>query len=534
MGADTPPRFAAVYCRVSTDQQEERGTSLEGQEARGRRRAAELGWADVRVFRDTHSGADLFGRRALSDLRAAVRAGEAGVVVVTELDRLSRKQIHQGLLLSELEHAGVPLDLTDERLEDTPEGRLLLSVRGFVAEIEREKIRDRTQGGKRRRLEAGKIVGQGTDLYGYRRDKEAGVRVVHDGEAAIVRRVFREAVAEGRPIRGIAAGLNAEGVPPPSAGKRVFKDAARTPRWGHSVVRRILREPAYKGETWALRRRACGKKQHEFRDPSEWIRLPDHVTPALVTASTWQAAQDRLDASSAAVATRNAARPYLLRGYVVCAVCGRKMHSCPEHGRRVYRCSSRQTAAGACGAGRVPAQDVEDWVWGELAGVLGDPARIAAEAQRRRDTGDAAADRDAAARLVARLDKQAERLVRRYAEAADDDGFPWDVVEREIARVEADRRAARATLAETEGHLAAQRAAVVRLDTVRAYCERVRDRLGSLAWQNKRDAVEALVERVVADGRDWRLEGSVPGDGGTVTTTSAGCGRRPRPPPAPA
>jgi hypothetical protein len=64
---------------------------------------------------------------------------------------------------------------------------------------------------------------------------------------------------------------------------------------------------------------------------------PRGFTPALVDRGLWEATQKQR-ASNTGAKTRNQARPYLLRGMVVCAVCGRKMRPSPEsRGRLIYR-----------------------------------------------------------------------------------------------------------------------------------------------------------------------------------------------------
>lgn len=505
------PRTAAIYVRVSTTKQEDEGTSLASQEAACRAYAAEQGYTVAAVYREAYSGASLFERPQLSALRETVRHGDVDVVIAYALDRVSRNQAHLGLILSELEHARASLELVTERLEDSPEGRLLQSVRGFVAEVERLKISERTVRGKRSRVQSGKLHNHASELYGYRRDKEAGTRLIVEAEAAIVRRIFHAVGIEGQAVRGLVRDLNAEGVPPPSAGKRVYKDE-RTTRWNPSVVYRILAESAYKGDTVVWRLQSRGKNvASQQRDPSEWITLPEGTTPPVVSPETWQAAQDRVTASTATT-TRNAARPYLLRGLMVCAVCGQRMYAESEHGRSVYRCSSRDKPGGACGGKRVNGEAVEAWVWDEVSAILRNPAIIAAEVERQRDAGpDQAlqADRETATRMLAKVEKQRDRLVRRYAEA-DDDGFPWELVEREIARLEEERRQAVATIAEIDAHLDAQEAATVQLDALHDYIAAVAVNLDAADFTIRRNAVEALVERITANGKDWELTGSIP------------------------
>jgi hypothetical protein len=217
---------------------------------------------------------------------------------------------------------------------------------------------------------------------------------------------------------------------------------------------------------------------------------------------------------------------------IVCGVCGKRMNANPERGRRTYRCSSRDTASGACGSARVPGDDVETWVWDEIATILRDPETVAAELRRRREAGvdsTLAADLDAARRALAKLETQGERLIRRFREA-DDDNFPWDLVQREIAHVEAEKKQLQAAVVELEQQIAQQDAALNQLDALMTYCATAARNLEWFGFAEKRIALEALAVRVLGNGRDWRLHGSIPvGDpAGVVAQSSCSQGRRAR------
>src|SRR5262249_23494048 len=154
---------------------------------------------------------------------------------------------------------------------------------------------------------------------------------------------------------------------------------------------------------------------------------PEGTTPAIVPPELWEAAQARLSTNIGAE-TRNAARPYLLRGHIVCGVCGRVMRASPEHGRRTYRCASRETPHGPCGAKRVPAEDpdgVEQWVWEQIDARLRDSSLIAAEIERQRAEGPdpgLVANREAVVRALAKVERHQERLLAQYG-ASEDDSF---------------------------------------------------------------------------------------------------------------
>ena len=76
---------------------------------------------------------------------------------------LSRQkyQIHVGVLLDDIEKVGATLEFVTEDFENTPVGRLILNVRAFAGEVEREKIAERTMRGKIERARSGKLP-QGT------------------------------------------------------------------------------------------------------------------------------------------------------------------------------------------------------------------------------------------------------------------------------------------------------------------------------------------------------------------------------------
>src|SRR5947199_8202286 len=90
------PKRAAIYVRVSSTAQEEDGTSLETQEAACRRYAADRGYSvdDVHLFREVHTGGELWERKQLAHLRDAVRRRHVGIVLAYANDRLTRDAVH--------------------------------------------------------------------------------------------------------------------------------------------------------------------------------------------------------------------------------------------------------------------------------------------------------------------------------------------------------------------------------------------------------------------------------------------------------
>ncbi|MFT4040716.1 MAG: recombinase family protein, partial [Thermomicrobiales bacterium] len=367
---------AAIYCRVSTDKQEREGTSLQSQEKGCREYAAENGFEIVEslVMLEQHTGAELYDRPKLTRIREAVKAGEIDAVIFYESDRLSRHRHHRGVVRSECEYYGVTLERVTKPLGKTPGEELLEEVTGYADEVEREKIRERTMRGKRTMAEQGRVPASGLDLYGYVKDRKQGIRTIRDDEAATVRRIY-EWCAEGVPIREIARRLNAESIPAPGA-----RVAGCSGKWWTSGLHRILRDETYKGDATAFRFKTAKLPKQRSRRAvllpyEQRIKLPDGVTPAIVTPELWATVQARL-ASNTGAQTRNEREPRLLRGVVRCAVCGRPMivEKCKQY--VYYRCGSRGSLDGACGAPMVRADKLEAWAWMELSDFLDHPQNV--------------------------------------------------------------------------------------------------------------------------------------------------------------
>lgn len=490
---------AAIYCRVSTDDQAD-NASLPSQEASCRAWCAAQGHDVVAVFTDTASGI-LWERPALQQALADAQRGAFDLLVCHSLDRLSRDPEHVTALRVLLGMAGITLACVTEPVPSDDTGSLVAFVRGWAAKREWAQIRERTMRAKRALLERGVFLPGSTPLYGYRH--ENGRRVIVESEAAVVRQIFHWYAVEGCSMREIVRRLNAAGIPPPATTRRQYRDG-RVPRWGRSTVWRILIEPAYVGETWALRWSKRPRKGPRERPRHEWLRLPDGITPPIVERAVWERAQERRQQNQGEH-RRNELRPYLLRGLIWCAVCGRRLYGDVERRLRTYRCSSRDKAGGACGAGRVPAEKVERWVWEQVVALLSDAQLVEAEVERRRNTpvdDGLLRQRANLERELARIAAQQERLVRRYAQATDEEETLWTLVRKQVAELEAEKARVQAQLAEVEAALAEQERRAAHLVTLAEYVRRVQVNLARMTWEERRQVLEILRVRVIAAGSD--------------------------------
>lgn len=162
MTTDKPNRWLG-YCRVSTEAQAQYGTSLEDQRRRIEAVASYHGVKmDEMYVEQAVSGSIALGQRPEGfKLMAGARRGDT--VVVSKLDRAFRSTLDALAVIEVFRIRGVALilaDLSVEPLTQDGVGRLFFSIMASLAEFERERIRERTMAGKKRRaLEGGYLGG---------------------------------------------------------------------------------------------------------------------------------------------------------------------------------------------------------------------------------------------------------------------------------------------------------------------------------------------------------------------------------------
>src|SRR5262245_53543324 len=394
---------AALYARVSTDDQAEKyGLASQVRElhALAQIRGYEL-VAGGEYLDDGYSGASL-DRPALDRLRVSARDKAFEVLLVHDPDRLSRKLAHQLLLFEEFERAGIALDFVTVNPDVTPEGRLLLQVKGVIAEYEREKIKERTQRGRRERAHRGLIS---VYPFGYRRDPTApGRPVIEASEASVVRMIFAWLIDEQRSVRAIVRELRALGV----RGRGVAG-------WGPTSVNRLLRNPYYAGRTWYNRlevtRTTESRRVDRLRPEPEWISID---VPAIITPERFELAQRQLVKNGTWLSGRPAKRVYLLRGLLRHA-CGHRMSGDTTRGHSAYRCIGRLNDLQATpGTHRcifsMPAPRLDQTVWDTVVAILRNPRLIEAKLAER-EAAIGARDVEMKSEL-AQLEREAARLAR--------------------------------------------------------------------------------------------------------------------------
>jgi site-specific DNA recombinase len=523
---------AALYVRVSTDRQQQAQT-IEQQVAQLRAWvAAHQGWtvAEEHVFRDDgHSGARL-DRPGLDALRDHAARAAFDAVLVCAPDRLARNFVHQMVVMEELERRGVRVVFCDRPLRDDPHEQLVTQIRGAVAEYERTLIADRMRRGRQARLRSGQLLPWTRAPYGYRlhpeRPRDPVAVQIDPVAAVVVQELFAAYAAGGVTLHGLAAQLTQRRVPTPT-GK---------PIWRPTTIRGLLTNPAYKGQAASGRLRTApaqqrksalepiGKGMSTRAHPSEeWITVP---VPALVSAEQFDLAQRRLAANQRA-AQRSTTHPYLLRGLVSCGIC---RLSCSGVTRtasdtcyRYYRCLGKQARvssgrASCCPARFIPATQLDELVWADLRAVLQRPELVAQAVERAHSGAWVPQElrrRQATLRQVrASVARQHQRLLEAYlAEVIDLNTFQRQA--QTLAQQEADLLAREREVA-VQGERLAGLSAITRSMT--AVLEQLRVGLDQAGFEQRRQLVELLIDRVVVTDGQVEIRYVIPTTPGSTQT----------------
>ncbi len=208
-----PRPLALGYIRVSTTEQADEGASLTAQREVLMAEATRRGW-DVEVVADEGlSAASVIKRPGLTAALERLDAGQADVLLVLRVDRLSRSVSDFAGLMAQAKRRGWSLVALDLGVDTTtPAGDLMANVLASVAQYERLVIGQRTREGMAVRRAEGVHLGRRRTL-----PEDVVARIVADR-------------SEGLSLGDIAARLNAEGVPTAHGGAA----------WHRSTVSSVL------------------------------------------------------------------------------------------------------------------------------------------------------------------------------------------------------------------------------------------------------------------------------------------------------
>lgn len=388
-------KIAAIYTRVSSDEQV-KGCSLDVQEKEIIKYCENNGYKHSKehIYREEGYSGFLSERPQLQRLMDGAREKRFDTVIVLKTDRYARNLQLLLNMVGELKDYGVGFISVKENIDNqTSNGKTLMQVFGWVAEMERDMIRDRTLMGQ---LEAKKKHHwAGSAPYGYNLNKETKKLVINEDEARWVRKMYGWVINEHLSLYKIQKRLMALKVPTKvdnliSQSEKLNKsdeDKKKTKRgkktngkyfWNTRTIHRVLENEVYCGRfTYRKYKKVgCMKNDDNLRPREDWIAIN---TPRIITDEQYEAVQSQLKKNKQ-YATRKAKHLYLFGGMIYCKKCGYKFggynhcHSTSKASIR-YKCYGsyphfKQTT---CDSNSITEKLIEPPIWDKIKDVISNP-----------------------------------------------------------------------------------------------------------------------------------------------------------------
>ena len=150
---------AAIYIRVSTQDQAQHGFSLAAQQESLENYAKALGYDIFKIYKDEGKSAKDLKRPEMQQMLQDAEAKKFSAIFIYKLDRFSRSLKDLILTIDHLKEIGVDFVSLQDKIETTSaSGKLMFQIIGAFAEFERNMIGDRTKFGMQRKAKEGGFI----------------------------------------------------------------------------------------------------------------------------------------------------------------------------------------------------------------------------------------------------------------------------------------------------------------------------------------------------------------------------------------
>ena len=449
MFTPTTPSRAAVYCRVSSEAQQERQTITTQVDFAKK-------FCDLNNIEITETYLDdgvtgtlpLQERPAGAQLLRDAKAGKFKLLLIFKLDRLGRSTRVILNAVHDLDSLGAKVKSMTEPFDTSDaSGRFLLTVLAGVADLERSNILQRMDMGAMRAAKEGKWLG-GIVPYGYIKGDDGFLQVNNEpipgfdlSEPDVLRMIFDMCANQGATSIQIADHLNALGIPPAWVAHNLGGKRRNNTRgtWGSSRILRILRSSTYYGI------HEYGKRTKKDR---ETITRP---VPAIVDYAVWRRAQAVVKGNQID-AVKNAKHQYLLKSIVKCELCGAtyRGNAPAKTCKGYYSCGGRSNwkrmgRPEKCQGMSIAMEWLDDFVWQDCLKFINNPGLVVASIEDAE--GDRESDEQTEKLLEARLaelDADKERMLDLYRQKI----ISMDDVAGQMEKIKKDRETVQAELDE--------------------------------------------------------------------------------------
>ena len=339
---------AALYARLSSDQDEKKNESIDVQIAIGRKFVAEFNEQHgnekieiVDCYKDLGKTGTNFKRDEFQRLMQDVRFGDIDCIIVKDLSRFGRNYLEAGNYIEKIfPFLGVRFIAVADGYDTGADGnetkQMATEIKNLVNDMYAKDFSVKARVHLKKRREEGSYVG-GPPPYGYIADWKNKKRVLVPDEntVEIVRLIFQKFV-DAESYAAVVDLLNGMRICPPSVYKKTgevyAEPEAKYKGWDKGSVERIIKSKTYIGTL------EQGKTSITFHDESnrihkgkdDWV-IRENVHEAIITAEVFDAAQ----AVVQKMRCKKTQQKHPTQGYpmeenlfdsvLFCGACGRKM-----------------------------------------------------------------------------------------------------------------------------------------------------------------------------------------------------------------
>ncbi|PTE95970.1 MULTISPECIES: cassette chromosome recombinase CcrC [Staphylococcaceae] len=367
----------ALYSRVSTSEQSERGYSIHEQEQVLIKEVLKNfpGYEYLTYTDSGISGKNIEDRPAMKRLLDDVKANKIEMVLSWKLNRISRSMRDVFNIIHDFKEHGVGYKSISENI-DTSEysGEILVTMFGLIGSIERQTLISNVKmsmNAKARQGEAitGRVLGYKLSLNPLTQKNDL---VIDEHEANIVKEVFDLYLNHDKGLKAITTILNQKG----------YRTINHKP-FSVFGVKYILNNPVYKGfvrfnnyQNWSAKRRSGKSGENE-------VILVKGKHEAIISEEMFDQVHEKL-VSKSFKPGRPIGGDFYLRGLIKCPECGNNMvcrrtyyntkKSKERTIKRYYICSLfNRSGSAACHSNSIKAEVVEAVIHKHLNIILSQP-----------------------------------------------------------------------------------------------------------------------------------------------------------------
>jgi len=296
---DNERKVAAVYIRVSTEDQAREGFSLGEQKEKLLQLCAFKGYEVFKIYEDAGiSAKDMEHRPAFQEMLSDMKKGKINYIVAYKLDRVTRSVRDLEELISVLEQYNCFLVCDrDDVNTSTANGRFFVRMLTVLSQLEIEIVSERTKFGLNGAIKSGHLPG--VLALGYKKDGNKKT-IIDETTKPVIERIFKMYL-EGKSFQQISNIFNEE-------------ELLKPKKWKDTTIQKIIDNKIYMGDYEQFKRIAKNKQI----EPVVYM----NVVEPIISRAVWEECQHQKEKNQRTY-TRD--RVYLFFQKIKCPTCGRIM-----------------------------------------------------------------------------------------------------------------------------------------------------------------------------------------------------------------